>query len=250
MTDTVDFSKKRLRTLRAGGATLSDLQSLFGDQELFDQFIKDDLNKLYLFTQRQLAYHEALNDLPQNEVDPYDLIDRAVIEVLAQKPDSTIKFGHLLYATVLKNINKKVDELERRERRETSIDNNVPDAVVESGSNNTDKTLGDYVLDFWQPDQDLKLADLIIDEEVPSPAELEDMRSRQTEVYQGLDALPIKWREDFIFFAVERWSLKKIADLRGVAEKKIREQIRATQAFLRERLRDKMMLSNRPHQTS
>jgi len=241
------FDKNKLKSLDQKAPVFENLKDLYGDdKELFDQFLEEDLKKLYDFTARQLDYHDDLNNLAKNELDPYDLINDALIKVLSQKSDNPLKFGQKLYAAVLEDIDRQVDRLERAERRETSIDNNVVDSEQEKGA----KTLGDYVLDFWQPDEDLKKADIIADDEVPTPAELEDMRERQTEIYSALDDLPRRWREDFIFLAIERWSLKKIADLRGVSTEKIAEQIRSSQAFLRERLRDKMLLTNRPHQTS
>jgi DNA-directed RNA polymerase specialized sigma24 family protein len=101
------------------------------------------------------------------------------------------------------------------------------------------------VLDFWQPDQDQQRIDVIADTEVPTPAEILDMKDRQKEVYAALGALPVTWRENFVLFAVERWPVKEIADWRGVAAEAITEELRSSQKFILERLREKLQLEGR-----
>ncbi len=238
----VAFSKEKIASLKAGDKSIADLKTLMGDDEqAFEQFLSKDLEKLYNFVQRELQYHDALDDLPENELDPYDLINAAILKILDKKPNKPLKLGQAIYAEVLDQIQNAVAKLEEQERRETSVEKNINDAAEEDGFT----TLGEQVLDFWQPDQDLNQSDVIADKEVPTPAEIEDMKDRQAEIYLALDALPKVWREDFIFLAVEHWSVKKLSEMRDVKLEKMQEQLKNTQAFLQERLREKLLLSNR-----
>lgn len=237
----VPFSVKKL-DLDKKGPTGTTLKTLLGqDQAAYEQFLEKDMQRLYDFTQRELEYHDALNDLAPNEIDAYEIMDEAVVRVLAKQKQPKLKLGRELYQSALDVLHEKVNKLEERERREQSLEANVKDPAVEGGF----RTLGEHVLDFWQPDQDLASLDMVPDPDMPTPAEIQDMKARQKELYSSLHALPQLWRENFILLAVERWPVREIAEMREVSEEKIKDQLGMTQAFLRDRLRDRLLLTNR-----
>jgi DNA-directed RNA polymerase specialized sigma24 family protein len=210
-----------------------------------DRFVERDVAAVYDFVVRELSYHDALNDLGANELDPYDIIDEAFLQLVEQGAgDGTggLPPRRRLEHAVLEVLHRKVAELEERERRESSLEGNYRDPAEEDGF----RTLGEHVLDFWQPDQDLSQQDVIPDLETPTPAEVEDMRERQHEIYAALSALPRRWREDFVLFAVEHWTLEELASRHGVDLEIVRRQLHATQSYLLERLRERQLLEGRP----
>jgi DNA-directed RNA polymerase specialized sigma24 family protein len=239
----VPFSKERLKVISDQVQLPSMLKNVFeGDQKSFDQFIEQDLKNAYDLVQRELAYHNALNELAPNEIDPYDIIDEAILELLESKPGSKLVPTKRLTARLLQLVHKAVSQLEERERREISVEGNVQDPAEEAGF----RTLSEHVLDFWQPDQDQTMADIIPDEQVPTPAEIEDMKARQNDIYKALAAMPQDMRENFVLFAVEHWSVEDIAEWRSIAPEKVKEELRSAQKLLMERLREKGELENRP----
>jgi RNA polymerase sigma factor (sigma-70 family) len=217
------------------------LKVLFGDDHAaYQQFLQEDLARAYDFAARELRYHDAINTLSANELDPYDIVDQAVLELLQEKPGS-LKPGKRLVSRILSVIHREVSKLEERERREISVEGEVHDPAEEAGV----RTIGEHVLDFWQPDQDQTTLDIIADTEVPTPAEILDMKERQHDVYAALASLPRTWREDFVLRAVEGWTLDEIATHRGASSVVVGSNLRMAQAFLLERLREKSQVEGR-----
>ena len=224
-----------------------------GDQQAFEQFTQEKLQRVYDFVVRELEYHDALNTLSANEVSPYEIVDEAYARAIEKKQSKgsgqSLPTLQQLQHQALEVVHGIVATQEERERRETSLEGEYADPAEEDGF----RTLGEYVLDFWQPDQDLTQQDLIPDLEMPTPVEIEDMKARERELYSALNALPRRWREDFVLFAIEKWSPSQIAERHAISPEVLLGQIRATQSFLLERLRERALLESRaarqlPHQ--
>lgn len=243
----VRYSSKHAKDAlsQKGTVLATKLAVLLGDDAAaYDQFLERDLQDVYNFTVRELEYHDALDSLPKNEIDAYDIIDEAFVELATDKQRgvaSALPPRRRLEHKILEVLRRTVDQLERQKRREVSPEANYQDPLEENGF----VTLGEHVLDYWQPDQDLTRADLLPDLATPSPAEIEDMKSRQHEIYAALNALPKNWREDFVLFAIERWTAEQLASRHGVPLEVIKDQIHATQHFLLERLRERSLLAER-----
>ena len=238
----VSFRQEKLQLTQKPELATTLKTLLGGDAAAYAQFLEKELAAAFDFVKRELEYHDALDDLSANEIDPYDIIDQAILAVLEEKPNASLKLDKRLRTKILEILHRTVADLEERERRETSLEDNVQDPAEEAGF----RTLSEHVLDFWQPDQDLTMADVIPDEQVPTPAEIEDMKERQADIYKALGAMPQEWREDFVLFAVEHWKPAEIAEWRSIPALKVKEELRSAQKFLMERLREKGELENRP----
>lgn len=220
-----------------------DLKSLFGkDEAAYEQFVAQDVAAATEFAKKELEYHDALNTLSANEVDPTEIVDEAVARLLTEKRGAKLTLGKKLQALILEVVREFTQQMEERERREISAEGNVKDPVEEAGF----RTLGEHVLDFWQPDQDASVYEYISDPEVPTPDELKDLKDQQASIYAALDTLPKDARENFVLMAVSGWSLHEVAQWRGAPDKKIKDELVATQRLLREKLRAKDELENRP----
>lgn len=238
----VPFKKEKLK-LHTEAQIATSLKTLLGnDENAYQQFLERDLHSAYEFVLRELHYHDALNDLSANEIDPYDVIDQAILAVLEEKKETSLKLDRHLKTKILKVLHELVGTLEERERRETSIEENVQDPVEEDGF----RTLGEHVLDYWQPDNDEQRIDVIGDTEVPTPAEILDMKERQADVYAALAALTQDSRENFVLHAVEGWTFEELASWRDSTKEKIKQDLTDTEKFLLARLREKSQDENRP----
>ena len=110
-------------------------------------------------------------------------------------------------------------------------------------------------MDFWQPDKDDSVYQFLADPDVPTPAEIKDMKDQQATIYAALDALPRQWRESFVLIAVSGWTPEEVALWRNQTLDEVTQELRAAQSFLRERLREQNELTGRlprqgPHQHS
>ncbi|MFO0703013.1 MAG: hypothetical protein U0514_04145 [Candidatus Andersenbacteria bacterium] len=154
-----------------------------GDAAAYEQFVQDEVQRLYRFVVQQLEYHDALNDLAANEVSPYEIIDEAFARVIAAHgatpdkqqlalppaPDDGSQGYRRAGCTARgartpRDVGRKVTARTRSKRMVSA-----PSASV---------------LDFWQLDQDLSQQDLLPDE-TPTPAEIEDMKARQNRDLRG-----------------------------------------------------------------
>lgn len=238
-----DPVRKKVHIENIPGETV--LEVLFGkDEQAYEQFIEQDVQAAYDFARKELEYHDALNGLGANMLEPEDMVNQAIADLIDEKKPQKLVIGKRLTGKILEVIHSRVRKLEERERKEISVQGNVKDPALEDGF----RTLGDHVLDFWQPDQDLSIMDVIPDVEVPTPAEIEDMKSRQALIYKALNDLPRDWRENFVLMAVQRWTVKDLAEWRNKSEDQIKEDLTATQGFLQDRLKEQMMLENRKPQ--
>jgi RNA polymerase sigma factor (sigma-70 family) len=94
-------------------------------------------------------------------------------------------------------------------------------------------TLGEEILYFYQPDEDLKLEDLVPDMEIESPelmAESDEVRDR---VRAALAEMPAEWRRALLLHLTEDLGPAELADALGRSKDEIasildraREQIR------------------------
>jgi|GEM_PF-6571583 len=227
--------------------SLNSLKSLFGDdQAAYEQFVAADVAKATAFARQQLQYHDALNELSANEVEPTEIVDEAVARLLTEKRGTKLALGKKLQGLIAEVVHEFVHQQEERERREVSLEGNVKDPIEESGF----RTLGEHVLDFWQPDQDASIYEYIADPDVPTPAEIKDMKDREAAIYAGLNKLEKNPRENFVLMAVSGWTPKEVADWRGTKEAAIKDELRDTQSALRAALRSAGELENRaPRQT-
>lgn len=226
---------------RPDGRTV--LEVLFGnDEAAYEQFIEQDVRVAEDFARKELEYHESLNDLQDNAVEPADMVDEAIARLLEEKRGKALTHGKRLQAMILEVVHDTVNKLEERERRETSIEGNAKDPAEEAGF----RTLGEHVLDFWQPDQDLTVQEYIADPDVPTPQEILDMKDRQDSIYKALNALPRAWRENFVLMAVSGWTPEDVATWRGSTVDEVKKELGATQSLLVERLREASALENRP----
>jgi DNA-directed RNA polymerase specialized sigma24 family protein len=63
-------------------------------------------------------------------------------------------------------------------------------------------TLGDEILDFYQPDEDLKLEDIVSDIEVPTPEQSVEAKELQKLVRSLLAQMPREWRRALLLHYV------------------------------------------------
>ncbi|MDP2587548.1 MAG: hypothetical protein Q8P33_02120 [bacterium] len=230
------------------GAMLLDV--LFGnDEAAYEQFVEQDVAAAVDFAKKELSYHEALNRLGDNQVDPVEIVDEAIARLLEEKRGARLSLGKKLQGLVAEVVPEDTYQIEQRERRELSVEGNIKDPAEEDGF----RTIGEHVLDFWQPDKDDSIYQFIADPDVPTPAEILDMKDQQTLIYRALAALPRQWRESFVLIAVSGWTPQEVALWRDQTLDQVKRELSAAQSFVRERLREQGQLADRqprpgPHQ--
>jgi RNA polymerase sigma factor (sigma-70 family) len=96
-------------------------------------------------------------------------------------------------------------------------------------------TLGDEVLDFHQPDEDLKLEDAI-QAPVPTPEEILEHRELQQYIARTLAELPPEWRRAFVLRYAEDLPPAEVARLLGGTTEDVERLLARARDWLRHRL--------------
>ena len=96
---------------------------MFGEDEAaYEQFIEQDVSRAIEYAKKELAYHEALNQLGANQVDPAEVVDEAIARLLEEKRGARLTPGKKLLSLVNEVVHEYVRDIERRERREVSVE--------------------------------------------------------------------------------------------------------------------------------
>jgi RNA polymerase sigma factor (sigma-70 family) len=200
---------------------------------LLSALVEDHLPALYNFVRREIAYHVAMDDLRADELTPDDVVAAVVVRAqreFVKKPESRDIRGWLIQLTL--------DELEREVMRTKA--NGAPAARIEEDIPETlpqqeVSTLGDEILDFHQPDEDLKLEDAI-PARTPTPEEILENHELQNYIARTLAHLPRAYRRAFVLRYVEDFSVAEIARILGTTAQQVEHDLARAQDSLRHRL--------------
>ena len=195
--------------------------------------ILEHLEPLWNRARREIAILLATGDLDPSRADVADVLDAAVVRAIeewAERPRE-VSLELWLWSLVRDEILRLVDE-SRRRRAARALEEDVPETPEEVEVS----TLGDEILDFWQPDEDLRLEDVVDDPSLPEPDEIAERRELGRVAIRILAGLPREWREAFLLYAADGRSPEEISWLTGQSVEEVRQNIREARSFLRARL--------------
>ena len=162
-------------------------------RETFFSSASQHLSHLYEFIRHQLAYFESVGDLLPGELTPEDVVDavlvRAYHEFVKQPAGREIRSWLIQLAT--NQLRSEIKRLKSERGRTIHIEEDIP----ETPPTEEVSTLGDEILEFYQPDEDLKLEDIFPDVEISTP---EQMTATKEELLRCVNAalagMPKEWR--------------------------------------------------------
>lgn len=219
--------REAARLARAGAVPAEDRV-----REWFATQLEPHLKRLYDFARREIAYYEAVGDLLPGELAPEEVVDAILPRAYRQftrHPEETGSYRWLLQLT-MQHLREEVGR-RKAERRKTAarIEDDVPDRPP-------DDAVGDEIFEFFQPDEDLRLEDVLPDPSVPAPEDAVERREMLRRVAHTLARLPPAWRRTFVLHQVEGLSVADIARLTGRSEAEVERVLEQTRAYLRQGL--------------
>ena len=162
----------------------------------FFRLVSPHIQKLTDFVRHVLIHAQARGDLALGEVAAEDIVDAVLIRAynqFAKEPnlDSEAIPGRLIrYA--IQEIEAEIKWAQSNRRR--SVQEDIP----ETPPGEEGPTLSEDILDFYQPDEDLRPEDAIPDIEVPPPEEELERGELRKCVRAALKALPKEHRRALI----------------------------------------------------
>jgi hypothetical protein len=164
-------------------------------------FSQDEIKGLYKFVRERLAYHEAIRVLNPGDVAAEDIAGtillRAYREYAKQSASEHGKetrargMGPWLEELATKQIQWTIDRLQGARSRGIALQQDSPETPAEEKVS----TLGEEVLYFYQPDEDLHVEGIFPDMDMSTPEEFVPAKEELLHcVNTALAGMPIQWR--------------------------------------------------------
>lgn len=238
----VEAYLNRLRERDFWGRTSRNRGEKISNQADFSPASKDEaaeaidrhLTDLYNFARREIAVRQALADLKRGELTAEEIVTEATataIERFDSRP-SEMKFEDWLRQLALDAINRRVEEI--KSERDSLMRLEDDGWAATSSAAARANAVEDEIFDFYQPDEAVRLADLIRDERVPTPEETVERRELQQYINQTLASLPRRWREAFVLYTVEGLSLEETARVLRLPVDTVRRSVEMAREYLRQ----------------
>ncbi len=171
-----------------------------------EEAINNNLDKVENYIRREL-FHKALSEhFPPGVVQPQALVDEVFLDVSARvngKPDN-LTFEQWMFQIARDKVRAKIVELEA-----------VRDQPHIEETRGEEDRFDDEVLNFYQPDESLRLEDLLPDQHVDNPEEILASEEIEDQVQRIIAQLPRSVRESFVLYALEGFNSDEVAMITG-----------------------------------
>jgi RNA polymerase sigma factor (sigma-70 family) len=205
------------------------------NRETFFSSAGQQLTRLYEFVGHRLAYLESIGDLMPGELRLEDVIDSVVLRAYHEFVRQPGKRNTCDWLIELANehLRREVKRLKSERHRAVHIEEDIPETPpVEEV-----RTLGEEILDFYQPDDDLKLEDIFPDVDVSTP---EDFVAAKEELLRCVNAslagMPREWRRALRLRHTRELSATELAEAFEKSEPEIERILEYGREHLRQSL--------------
>jgi ribosomal subunit interface protein len=206
------------------------------ERELFSTLAERHLKNLYNFARREIAYYLATGDLLPGEITAEDVVDATLLQAYREfvKDPTRREIRSWLIGLAVEKIEAEV----KRSKAERAGSVHIEEDIPETPPAEEVSTLGDEIMDFYQPDEDQKQEDIISDMTAPTPEQILESRELQRYVNRTLATLPRVWRRAFALHYVGGLTVAAIARMTKGAEPEVERQLEYAREYLSQRLRE------------
>jgi len=132
---------------------------------------------------------------------------------------------------------ERLESEAHRSRTERERTVHIEEGVPETSPVEEVSTLGDEILDFFQPEEDWKLEDVLPDIEMPTPEQETERKELRRCVSSALVTMPKEWRRALLLYHGGDVRGADLAKVVGSEEPgKIEHVLERARAFLRQKL--------------
>lgn len=193
------------------------------EKEEIARSINQSLDRLENYIRRELYREVLVENLPPGLIEPQAILDEVFVEASSSsgsKPDNwTVE--QWLFQIARDKLQKRVEEVEACRDQ----------PHVEEAAESLERWY-DEPLNFYQPDEVLKVGDLLPDSS-STPEELLAQHEQEEQLQKAIAHLPESIRESFVLFALEGFSSDEIAMITSRSPEKVLEEVLEAQDLLR-----------------
>jgi RNA polymerase sigma factor (sigma-70 family) len=200
----------------------------------FFSLVSPHLDAVGDFVRHEVGYAEATGDLIRGEVTAEDITDAALLRAYHEFIKDPARGD--VRSWLLKLAVEQLEKVIKRSRWERTRTVRIEEDIPETPPAQEVSTLGDEILDFYQPDEDLKLEDVVPDIHIPSPEQEVETKELRRCVRAALGAMPREWRRLLILRYVQGLRHAELARATGVPETEIDRSLEHARATLRQKL--------------
>ncbi|RMH05353.1 MAG: sigma-70 family RNA polymerase sigma factor, partial [Nitrospirae bacterium] len=204
-----------------------------GDVQLAWDVVMSNLDTLYNFVRRELAYYWATGDLSrESDLPIHEMLDRIMLRAVrefSQRP-THVELRAWLLKVAREEIAGEVQRLRQERALFVPLEEDIPEIPPEEEI----RSLGEEIYEFYQPDEDLRLEDIVPNPRAISPEDISENRDLQRYINQTLAKLPKAWRDAFILHYVENFTIPEVAHIMGQPEEEVTRALEYAREFLQQ----------------
>jgi RNA polymerase sigma factor (sigma-70 family) len=206
------------------------------NREEFFSAVTQQLPALYEWAQHELAIREFAGDLVRNELSVEDVVDAVLLRAYREhtRNPSTEEIKDWLIGLARKQLGADVQRLKSWRERMVHTEENVPETPPQEAAS----TMGDEILDFYEPDEDLKVEDVVPDLLVPTPDQEYESKELARCVDRALEEMPHEWRRALLLRHVGGYDNLKLARALRRSEAETPGILEHARALLRQHLEE------------
>lgn len=193
----------------------------------FESLINQNLDKIQNYVRRELFHKTLAHNIPPGILQPEAVVDDVFVLMTSQekaKPGN-ISLEQWMYQVAREQIDRRLDELDR----------DIPH--IEETTLQSKPHWEDEVLNFYQPDEALKLEDVLTDRAGANPELLMEVEETEQELHKAIARLPRKIRESFVLCVLEGFDPVEVAMITGKDAEKVQKDVEDARQRLRDQFR-------------
>jgi RNA polymerase sigma factor (sigma-70 family) len=205
------------------------------NRETFFSTASQYLGRLYEFVRHQLAYAESVGDLVPRELTPEEVVDAAMLRAYGEFVKQPA--GRDIESWLIQLAREQIQTEIKRRKSERETTAHIEEDIPETPPTEEVSTLGDEILEFYQPDEDLKLEDIFPDVDISTP---EEMAAAKEELLRCVNAalagMPRQWRRALRLRHGEGLTGEELAEALEKSEPEIERILEYARQHLRQKL--------------
>lgn len=216
--------RKKLKSKVFEALSVAD-QSVISNSENWFDSIKSQLDDLYHFAVHEITYLQAVGDLSSDDMLPDELVDAVIVSAFErqqEKPEN-LDANAWLFQLAIAILDKEIEE-SRQRRKQISLETVIPDEDIDTS-----------IYEFYQPDEVLKLVDLIGLSEAMPESEKDQALAEQILAQPAMTSLPRNWRRAAMLHYSLGFSTTQVAAIMNMEQTEIDNLLKLANRFMADR---------------